>query len=99
MECNRACLSGTIADLGALRYSPAGIPIAEFRLTHFSNQIEGSVARKIGFDIGCIAMADAALEVSALHTGNQVKLEGFLAKKNPKNAQIVFHTNHIELIG
>lgn len=71
----------------------------EFRLTHVSSQIEGAIERKIEFEISCIAIADTAVGVSKLQAGNQVKLEGFLAKKGSRNGEIVFHTNHIELIG
>lgn len=55
--------------------------------------------RKVEFEISCIAIADAAIGISGFQTGNQLKLEGFLAKKGSKNGEIVFHTKHIELIG
>ncbi|MHB1301606.1 MAG: primosomal replication protein N [Burkholderiales bacterium] len=99
MDCNTVCLAGKFVSSGSLRYSPAGIPITEFRLFHSSAQIEGGTERKIEFEIGGMAVADIAIALSGLKTGNPIRLEGFLAKRSPKSGELVFHTTHFELIG
>jgi primosomal replication protein N len=99
VDCNTVYLTGKFASSGPLRYSPAGIPIAEFRLFHSSTQIEGGTVRKIEFEIGGMAVADVAIALSGLKTGKPIRLEGFLAKKSPKSGELVFHTTHFELIG
>lgn len=99
MTCNSVCLSGKLSSFDALRYSPAGIAIMEFRLIHASPQIEGGMRREIEFEIDGMAVAETAIRLSGLQKGNHVRAEGFLARRGPKNRKIVFHINHFELIG
>lgn len=99
MEANSLCLTGKFIRREPLRYSPAGIPILEFRLLHVSNQAEAGMALKVEFEIGGKAVSDIAIKLSELQTGNQVRLDGFLSPRNRKSSEIVFHANHFELIG
>ena len=42
---NQFVLSGKLIELDALRYTPAGIPVVNFRLSHESEQIEAGAKR------------------------------------------------------
>ena len=99
MECNDACLSGRLTGPVRLRYTPSGIPIAEFGIVHASMQQEAGAARKTEFEMNCMAVSDDASAIAGLKAGLCVKLEGFLAKRSMKSAEIVFHARKIELIG
>ncbi|HQT27294.1 MAG TPA: primosomal replication protein N [Burkholderiales bacterium] len=98
MHGNSVRLTGELSACGPLRYSPAGIPFLEFRLIHSSVQMEAGMERKVEFEIEGIAAAETAFRLSGLQ-GDPVRLEGFLARKGPKNREIVFHATHFELIG
>ncbi len=99
MPCNSVRLTGELSDCGPLRYSPAGIPILEFRMIHSSTQMEAGMQRKVEFEIEGVAAAETAIRLSGLQKGNPVTMEGFLAKKGQRNREIVFHATHFELIG
>ena len=96
---NSVRLDGKLSGLCPLRYSPAGIPIMEFRLTHASIQKEGATERKVEFDMEGMAVSDMAIGLSNLQEGRLVRLEGFLNRKSHRNKAIVLHVNHFELIG
>jgi primosomal replication protein N len=91
-------LSGRLLELGALRYTPAGIAAVEFRIGHESEQDEAGAKRKIQAEIGAIAFeAQARLLANAkLNTG--LKLQGFLGSKSKKSKKLVLHVTNIEFI-
>ncbi len=99
MESNCLRISGRLSDAAPLRYTPAGIPVREFRLKHASVQEEAGIGRKAEFEISCLAVADAALGISDREAGKQVRLEGFLARKSIHSAELVLHAKQIEFIG
>ena len=96
---NRVSLTGSFSRPDALRYSPSGMPILEFKIFHASTQTEGGVARKVELEIDCLAVADVATALSKLEQGPGISLQGFLARKNAKSRELVFHTTHFELTG
>lgn len=57
---NQVIISGTITDLASPRYTPAGLMIAEFKLSHCSNQQEAGIQRRIEFEFEAIAIAETA---------------------------------------
>ncbi|PSJ18735.1 primosomal replication protein N [Nitrosomonas supralitoralis] len=98
MECNQTIICGEIVKLGILRYTPAGIAVIEFTVSHGSQQQEAGVVRKIVFDIIVVAMGKLALTVAEFKLNSRVKLTGFLNRKNHMNQQLVLHSDQIELI-
>jgi primosomal replication protein N len=91
-------LSGRLLELGALRYTPAGIAAVEFKLRHESQLDEAGASRKVEAEIGGIAFqTDARLLAGAkLNTG--LKLQGFLAAKGKRSKKLVLHVTNIEFI-
>ena len=98
MDCNQVVLTGRIAEMDALRYTPAGLPLVAFRIGHVSEQIEAGFKRKVECEIPAIVMGDFAQAVSGWKTGDSIKAEGFLARKSLHSQQLVLHLNRIELI-
>jgi primosomal replication protein N len=89
-------LSGTLLERGALRYTPAGLPVIEFRLTHQSEQQEAELARRVECEMPCLAMGKLANLVTAVQPGDGLWISGFLAARSLKVKTLVLHVNEIE---
>jgi len=83
-------------ELSALRYTPAGIPVVEFRIEHESEQGEAGGKRKIRAEIGAVAFETQARLVSQRNVGSEVKVEGFLGAKTRRSKKLVLHVTNIE---
>ena len=81
-------MSGELAAIEPLRYTPAGIPLLSFRLSHRSRQTEAGLKRQVECEMGGVAMAEAALAMSRFKAGQAVKVSGFLNRKNRMSAQL-----------
>lgn len=91
METNQLRLAGVIAELDALRYTPAGVPLVGLRLRHESQQIEAGTARRVNVEMAAVAIGEIAQNISVLPGGSHISVEGFLARKSPQSNQIVLH--------
>ena len=52
---NRVEISGVITGLQALRHTPAGVPVIEFRLRHESERAEAGMKRRVQAELDAIA--------------------------------------------
>ena len=95
---NRLELSGRLLELGALRYTPAGVAAVEFKVGHESEQDEAGARRKVQAEIGAIAFETQARLVAGRPLGSVVKLQGFLSAKSKRSKKIVLHVTNIEFI-
>lgn len=95
---NQVIIGGKIADLNTPRYTPVGIMIAEFRLSHVSSQEEAGIQHKIEFELAAIAMADMAEKIVRMGSGSHVELTGFMTKKNRLSNQLVLHVSDARII-
>lgn len=91
METNRLTLTGAVAELEALRFTPAGVPLVGLRIHHESQQMEAGTPRRVTVEIAAVAIGEMAHSVSALSSGSRVSVEGFLARKSKLSNQIVLH--------
>jgi primosomal replication protein N len=91
-------LSGRLLELGALRYTPAGVAAVEFRLAHDSEQHEAGGQRKIQAEIGAIAFETQAKLLTGRPLGSAVKVQGFLSAKSKRSKKLVLHVTQIEFI-
>lgn len=98
MERNQVVLTGVIAEMDALRYTPAGLPLMALKIGHMSEQTEAGFKRKVECEVPAIVMGDPAQTVAGWKIGDSVKVEGFLARKSLHSQQLVLHLNRIELI-
>ncbi|MCF8198901.1 MAG: primosomal replication protein N [Sulfuritalea sp.] len=96
--CNLTQLSGRLLERGALRRTPAGIPVLEFVLAHVSTQVEAEVERKVECEMACVAMGQAAQVLLAAKPGYGVKLGGFLAARSLKRRSPILHVNTVEFV-
>jgi len=98
VSCNRLELSGEVAEIVALRYTPAGIPVLGFTLCHGSQQSEAGLTRKVDCEVSAVVMGPLAERTKGLSAGSTVKVSGFLARRSLKSTQLVLHINELEII-
>ena len=95
-EANRVELSGRIAELGALRHTPAGIPIVDLRIRHESETVEAGSTRKVEAEVEAIAFQADARLLAAAAPGSALRAEGFLCAKSRRSKKLVLHLTKIE---
>lgn len=95
---NRVQLSGRIAELGALRHTPAGLPVTEFRILHESELIEAGNARKVNAEVDAIAFDVQARLVASAALDSALQVEGFLCAKSRRSKKLVLHVSKLEFI-
>ena len=83
-------LTACIAELEALRYTPAGVPALNLKLEHASSVIESGQARQIKAVAKAVALGTMAERLAKQAIGSVWKFSGFVA--TPRNGKyIVFH--------
>ena len=95
---NLTQLSGRLLERGALRRTPAGIPVLEFLLAHVSTQVEADVERKVECEMACVAMGRPAQVLLAARPGDGIRVAGFLAARSLKRRSPMLHVNTVEFV-
>jgi primosomal replication protein N len=95
---NRVSLSGRLLELRALRHTPAGVPVIEFRIGHESERPEAGGSRTVQLEIDAIAFEADARLIGAAAAGRSVRTEGFLCAKSRRSKKPVLHVTDIEFI-
>ena len=91
-------MSGCVLERGALRYTPAGVPVVEFRLEHASEQQEAGGTRKVECELACIALDTLANLMGDAKPGDGLRVKGFLAARSIRNRTPVLHVTEIEFL-
>lgn len=94
---NEVAMSGVIHGFHALRYTPAGVPVAEFSLRHSSMQQEAGRPRRVALDLKAIAFGVVAKRLASELPQGEITARGFLAARSERSAEIVLHASTIEL--
>ena len=91
---NSFVLTACIAELEALRYTPAGVPALNIRLEHASSVVEAGQARQIKAMAKAVALGSMAERLAKQAIGSIWTFSGFLA--TPRNGKhIVFHIQEL----
>jgi primosomal replication protein N len=93
---NRLVISGALIQVEPLRYSPAGVPIAEAVIHHRSTQTVAMQARQVECELTVQASGSLASLLAQQTTGTQVKLEGTLNRRGVNSRQLILILNRIE---
>ncbi|MBN4665960.1 primosomal replication protein N [Pandoraea nosoerga] len=93
---NRLRLEASIAEIGTLRYTPAGLPVIDVTLTHEGTVEEAGVPRQTEFSIPAVAIGPISAKVTALGLGRPAQWAGFLAKKHRNSRTLVFHITALQ---
>jgi primosomal replication protein N len=95
---NKVEISGVITELQALRHTPAGVPVVEFRLKHESERAEAGARRQVNAEIEAVAFEAQARLLAGSALGRPLKAEGFLCAKSLRSRKPVLHVTNIEFI-
>jgi primosomal replication protein N len=82
----------------SLRYTPAGIPVLQFRLAHASQQIEAGRERTVSCEIDAQAFGEVATRLAACKTDSRLTLSGFLDRKGARNPMPNLHVTEFKII-
>ena len=93
---NRLHISGTLIQVDPLRYSPAGVPIAEALILHRSSQTVAAQPRLVECELAVQASGALAAVLAQTTVGAQVQLDGVLNRRSVKSRQLVLILNRIE---
>jgi primosomal replication protein N len=101
---NKTCIEGALAEIGSLRYTPAGIPMLNFQLMHESQQFEANSLRKTSVLLNAIAAGPVAVQLDKelkQSTGQsgvpRIEAVGFLAAKKLGSQSVVLHLTEFKL--
>ena len=98
MNRNQVVIEGVIAEIDALRYTPAGVPHVEFRLDHQSRQREANGERDVQVTMSAVALGEPALEAAKLTPGAAIAVKGFISRRGLKSDYPILHVNQIKSI-
>ena len=76
---NQLHLAARIAEVSAMRHTPAGIPAIDLLLEHESEQPEAGSLRKVAMAMKAVAFGAVAEALAAQPMGTQWRFSGFLA--------------------
>jgi primosomal replication protein N len=94
---NHCLIDGELLELDDLRYTPAGIPRIGLKIRHTSTQQEAGLSRQLQCDVPAVALGEVAQQLGRLKVGQSVSVEGFLAQRSLRIAQLVLHIDNIKL--
>ena len=90
MQTNSLELTACIAEVEAMRYTPAGIPALQFRLEHESQLQEAGSVRTVKMVIKAVAYGAQAERLAQQAIGSNWSFKGFLANAR-QGKSVVFH--------
>lgn len=93
---NKLQISGALIQVDPIRYSPAGVPIAEAVIEHRSNLHIAGQARQMACELTVQASGSLATQLAQLPSGIEVKLEGALNRRSVNSRQLILIVNRIE---
>jgi primosomal replication protein N len=92
---NHLVLSACIAELDALRFTPAGLPALNMRLEHESTVQEMGKTRQVNAAVKAVAFGAIAERLVKQAIGSAWQFTGFLA--TPRNGkQLVLHVQDFQ---
>ncbi len=95
---NEAVIGGRLLKRGALRYTPAGIPILDFVFAHSSIQSEAGARRKVVCDVDAVAVGEMAVRIEATKLNQPLQVTGFLARNAVGNRRLTLRAVRIETV-
>jgi primosomal replication protein N len=97
---NRVRLHARLVERSALRYTPAGLAVAEARLAHSGTLLEAGVERQLDFEFAAVAVGNVAETLAAVRLGTALDIDGFFAPASKRSARLRIHiTSYQEISG
>ncbi|WP_232062155.1 primosomal replication protein N [Variovorax sp. PBS-H4] len=82
---NQLVLTACVAELGALRFTPAGLPAIDLRVEHESTITEAAQPRQVRATLKAVAFGAVAERLARQALGSLWRFQGFLA--TPRNGK------------
>ena len=82
---NSLVLVACVAEIGALRFTPTGLPAVDLQLEHESTQTEAGQPRLVKAALKAVAFGATAERLAGQALGSLWQFQGFLA--NPRNGK------------
>ncbi len=95
---NRLDVQGQVTELSPVRYTPAGIPVLEFLISHESEVTEAGQPRQLAFVLPVLAMGDLVQMAVTMGLGQAVRIQGFLAPVRKDSPRFRLHAQRIQQI-
>jgi len=76
---NQLVLTACVAELGKLRFTPAGLPAVDLRLEHESTITEAAQPRQVKAALKAVAFGTVAERLASQSMGSLWRFQGFLA--------------------
>ncbi|MBL8470229.1 MAG: primosomal replication protein N [Rhodocyclaceae bacterium] len=83
--------------MGVLRYTPAGAPVVEGKLSHRSQCLEAGIARNVECDFAFLLIGPQAALFAALPLGTQLVCAGFVARRSRHSSAPVLHITRFDV--
>ena len=83
---NQLLLTASVAELGTLRYTPAGLPALDLKLDHESMLQEAGKPRQVKTALKAVAFGAIAERLAAQSMGSLWRFQGFLS--TPANGKL-----------
>ena len=80
-----------------MRYTPAGVAVVDFRLSHASEVVEAGLVRSVEFEMKAIAIGEVGRWMMAAPLVTSLTFTGFLAQRSARSKTLVFHVTGVEL--
>lgn len=93
------CISARLTGRSQLRYTPAGVAVAEAEFEHRSVVVEAGGERQLAFDLQAIALGGTAQRLHGEPLGAEVELAGFLAPRSLRSKRLILHVVALRRIG
>jgi len=94
---NRVVLVACLAEVSALRYTPAGLPALDLSLEHESTVEEAGQQRQVKATVQSVALGQVAEKLVPQSLGSVWQFSGFLA--SPRHGKhLVFHIQDFQKI-
>ncbi len=98
---NQFIVTAALAEVKALRYTPAGLPALDLELIHHSEVSDQGSPRQVGLQLRAVAFGAMAEKLRNQAIGSEWQFSGFItaAKAKPTlSKQIVFHIQDFQTV-
>jgi primosomal replication protein N len=92
---NRLVLTAQLAERGAVRYTPAGLPALDLSLKHESEVTQDGQPRKVSVEIKARAIGEITQRLAGLDIGSIHGFAGFLGSQR-NGRGVVFHVTELD---
>lgn len=93
-------MQARLIERGALRYTPAGLAVAQVKLGYRGVQVEAGVERQLDFELEAVAIGGVAQTLAAVALGTPIDLDGFVSPTRKGSRQLKVHiTSYRETSG